>query len=140
MPTPKLTNEIIIAAITGFESQKTKIAAQIAELKAMLPGGSTQIAATLEPTTAKRKRRKMSAAGRKAISEATKERWAAFHAAQQTSEQPAPKKAARKSAKKTARKKVAVKKSATKKVAVKKSAAKKAAPVGAQAATGTAAQ
>jgi hypothetical protein len=37
----------------------------------------------------------MSAAGRKAISEATKKRWAAFHAAQRTPEQPAPKKAAR---------------------------------------------
>ena len=75
MPTPKLTNEIITAAILGFESQKTKIDAQIAELRAMLPGGSTQTAATPEPT--KRKRRKMSAAGRKAISEATKKRWAA---------------------------------------------------------------
>ena len=32
MPAPKLTNEIIIAAIAGFESQKTRIDAQIAEL------------------------------------------------------------------------------------------------------------
>ena len=37
MPT-KLTAEIIIAAITGFESQKTKIDAQVAELRAMLSG------------------------------------------------------------------------------------------------------
>jgi len=118
MPKLKLTAEIINAAILGFESQKTKIDAQIAELRAMLPGGTTQTAATPEPT--KRKRRKMSAAGRKAISEATKKRWAAFHAAQQASEQPAPKKAARKIAKKTARKKAAVKKAVPKKVAVKK--------------------
>ena len=60
MPTPKLTNEIITAAILGFESQKTKIDVKIAELKAMLPGGSTQTAATLEPP--KRKRKKFSAA------------------------------------------------------------------------------
>ena len=133
MPTPKLTNEIITAAILGFEQQKRQIDTKIGELRAMLPGGTTQTAATPEPT--KRKRRKMSAAGRKAISEATKKRWAAFHAAQ--SEQPAPKKAARKSAKKTSRKQSAVKKAVTKKVAVKKSAAKKTAPTAAQGATET---
>jgi len=105
MPTPKLTPEIINAAILGFESQKTKIDAQIAELRALLSGGPAASSAAAQPT--KPKRRKMSAAGRKAISEATKKRWAAFHAAQQASEQPAPKKSARKSAKKTARKKAA---------------------------------
>jgi hypothetical protein len=116
MPT-KLTPEIINAAIVGFEQQQLRIDTQIAELRAMLSGGPTEPAATSEP--AKRKRRKISAAGRKAISEATKKRWAAFHAAQQASEQPAPKKAARKSAKKTARKKAAVKKAAVKKAATK---------------------
>jgi hypothetical protein len=125
MPTPRLTNEIITAAIDGYEFQKTRIDAKIAELRAMLSGGPTEPATT--PAPAKRKRRKMSAAGRKAISEATKKRWAAFHAAQQASEQPALKKAARKSAKKTARKKAAVKKAVTKKGAVKKMAAKKSA-------------
>ena len=134
MPTPRLTNEIITAAIQGFEFQKTSIDGKIAELKALLPGGSAETA-TLVPT--KRKRRKMSAAGRKAISEATNKRWAAFHAAKQASEQPAPKKAARKSAKKTARKKAAVKKSVTNKLAVKKSAAKKTAPAAAPGAAET---
>ena len=43
MPTPKLTPEIITAAIAGFEQQKTRIDAQIAELRAMLPGGRTEI-------------------------------------------------------------------------------------------------
>lgn len=138
MPTQKLTAEIINAAILGFEQQKRQIDTKIAELRAMLPGGTTQTAATPEPT--KRKRRKMSAAGRKAISEATKRRWAAFHAAQQASEQPAPKKAARKSAKKTASKKAAVKQAVTKKVAVKKSAAKKTATAATPAATEAAGQ
>jgi hypothetical protein len=123
MPTQKLTAEIITAAIEGFESQKRRIDDQIAELRALLPGGTAEIAATPEPAT--RKRRKMSAAGRKAVSEATKKRWAAFHAAQQAPEQPAPTKAARKIAKKTAPKKAAVKKAVTKNVAVKKSAARK---------------
>jgi hypothetical protein len=127
MPT-KLTPEIITAAILGFEQQKRQIDTKIGELRAMLPGGPATSAAP-EPT--KRKRRKMSAAGRKAISEATKKRWAAFHAAQQASEQPAPKKAVRKSAKKTARKKAAVKKAAPKKATAKK-AAKKTAPAAAQ--------
>src|ERR1035441_8629224 len=135
MPT-KLTPEIITAAILGFEQQKRQIDTKIGELRAMLPGGPATSAA---PKPSKRKRRKMSAAGRKAISDATKKRWAAFHSAQQASEQPAPKKAARKNGKKPPRKKVAVKKAVTKKVAMKKSAAKKTAPAPTQAGTETAA-
>jgi hypothetical protein len=135
MPTPKLTPEIITAAILGFEQQKRRIDGQIAELRAMLSGATTQTTATPEP--AKRKRRKMSAAGRKAISEATKKRWAAFHAAQEASEQPALKKAARKNANKTDRKKSAVKKAVVKKVVAKKAASKKTAPVSVAGATGT---
>lgn len=69
---PKLTNEIITAAILGFEEQKHKLDAQIAELRAHLPGGTEP---TSEPT--KRPRRKMSAAGRRAIAEAQRKRWAA---------------------------------------------------------------
>jgi hypothetical protein len=45
MPT-KLTHEIIVAAIEGYESQKKRIDVQIAELRAMLPGGS---AAKVDP-------------------------------------------------------------------------------------------
>jgi hypothetical protein len=85
MPTPKLTNEIIIAAITGFESQKVKIDAQIAELKAMLPGGSTGTVASPEPV--KRKRKKFSAAARKRMKEAQQRRWAKIRG---ESESPAP--------------------------------------------------
>ena len=61
--------EIIEAAIYGFEAQKQRIDAQITELRGMLEG-STETAAT----TAKRG---MSAAGRKAIAEAQRKRWAA---------------------------------------------------------------
>ena len=74
MPTHKLTPEIITAAILGFEEQKLRIDAQIAELRAMLPGGPTATAATTE--SPKGKRRKMSAAARKRIGDAQRKRWA----------------------------------------------------------------
>lgn len=73
MPTHKLTTEIITAAILGFEAQKHKLDTQIAELRALLsPADST---AAVEP--ARRPRKKMSAAGRKAIAAAQRKRWAA---------------------------------------------------------------
>lgn len=74
MPTSKLTAEILIAAIEGFERQKLRIGAQIAELRAMLPGGRVEPTAT--PEAPQRKRRKMSAAARKRIGDAQRKRWA----------------------------------------------------------------
>lgn len=74
MPTPKLTNAIINAAIHGFEEQKSRIDAQIADLRAMLSGDGAVPAVTTE--SSERPRRKMSAAGRKAIAEAQRKRWA----------------------------------------------------------------
>ena len=74
MPTQKFTKEIVNAAILGFEEQKKGINARIAELRAMLSGG------TAEGTTTgltRRPRRKMSAAARKAIGDAQRKRWAA---------------------------------------------------------------
>jgi hypothetical protein len=131
MPT-KLTPEIINAAILGFEEQKKRIDTALAELRAMLSGGpakpTAKPAATSEQT--KPKRRKMSAAGRKAISEATKKRWAAVHAAKEavTTEPTAPQEA---KPEKVASKKAVVKAPSTR--AAKKSAAKKTAPATAQA-------
>src|ERR1035438_7508065 len=89
MPIPKLTAEIITAAILGFEQQKRQIDTKIGELRAMLPGGPAENAATPEPT--KRKRRKMSAAGRKAIAEAQRKRWAASKKADEPTPTEAPK-------------------------------------------------
>jgi len=73
MPT-KLDHEVLAAAIEGFEAQKKHIDSQIAEIRQILSGGSPEPAATPEPG---RKRRKMSAAGRKRIAEAQRKRWAA---------------------------------------------------------------
>jgi len=67
MPT-KLTHEIITAAILGFEEQKRHIDTKIAELRAVLSGGRSETASSLEAP--KRKRRKMSAAARARIAEA----------------------------------------------------------------------
>ena len=103
MTTHKLTPEIINAAILGFEEQKRHISTQITELRAMLLGGPTEPVATPE---APKPKRKLSAAGRRAIATATKKRWAAFHAAKKKAEKPAmakkaaPKKASRKVVKK----------------------------------------
>ena len=68
MPTQRLTNEIITAAIEGFEAQKQRIDGQIAELRSILTGGVTETAATLEGTP--RKRGKFSDATRLRMKEA----------------------------------------------------------------------
>src|ERR1035437_3191594 len=73
MPTHKLTPEIITAAVEGFEQQKRRIDAQIAELRAMLTGTLTATAATPEVPRGKRR---MSAAARKRIGDAQRKRWA----------------------------------------------------------------
>jgi hypothetical protein len=73
MATHKLTNEIIEAAIAGFEAQKHKLDERIAELRQLMAGESPAPEATVAPG---RKRRKMSAAGRKRIAEAQRKRWA----------------------------------------------------------------
>ena len=73
MPT-KLNNDILAAAIEGFEAQKKRIDAQIAELRQLMTGGSSE--PSLAPESM-RKRRKMSAAARKRIGDAQRKRWAA---------------------------------------------------------------
>jgi len=73
MPT-KLDNDILAAAIEGFEDRKKQIDAQIAEIRQLLTGGRAEPAAKPE---AGRKRRKVSAAGRKRMAEAQRKRWAA---------------------------------------------------------------
>ena len=126
MPTQKFNAAILLAAIEGFEQQKVHIDAQIAELRAMLPG---QPAVTPEAPIAKR--RPMSAAARKRIGDAQRKRWAASTTAPVTPEASKPKRrlsAAGKAAIVAAlRKRWADKKAApvaAKKVAIKKRAKK----------------
>ena len=94
MPTPKFTHEIITAAIVGFEEQKRRLDLQISELRAMLTGAPVAPPAAA-PKPAKRGRRKMSAAGRKAIAEGQRKRWATAKV-QPKAETPAPAKPKRK--------------------------------------------
>jgi len=77
MPTT-FDNEILAAAIEGFEAQKTRLDARIAEIRQKL-GGSASSKASVPAATPEtgRKRRKMSAAARKRIADAQKKRWAA---------------------------------------------------------------
>jgi hypothetical protein len=70
----KLSPEIITAAIEGFEAQKRRIDEQIGELRAMLNGGQPKA----DGAPQKGKRRTISAAGRKRIAEAQRQRWAAL--------------------------------------------------------------
>ena len=147
MPTKTLTPEILTAAIEGFEQQKLRIDAQIAELRAMLSGGRAEPAAT--PEVPKGKRRKMSAAARKRIGDAQRKRWAeskkpAATAPQAVAAPEAPKRKMSAAGKraiseatkkrwaefhaaKAAEKPVVAKKGAAKKAITKKSVAKKAA-------------
>jgi hypothetical protein len=74
MRTQKFSFEILPAAIEGFEQQKTRIDAQIDELRALLSAGRTESATT--PEAPKGKRRMMSAAARKRIGDAQRKRWA----------------------------------------------------------------
>jgi hypothetical protein len=72
MPT-KPTNEILMAALAGFEEQKNRIDAKISELRLVLNGASPDGA----PPEASKPRRKMSAAARQRIAAAQRKRWAA---------------------------------------------------------------
>src|SRR5438094_729659 len=70
----KLTPDIITAAIAGFEVQKQRIDARIAEIRQMLDGGSTGPAVT--PSETGKRKRRFSAASRRKMASAQKARWA----------------------------------------------------------------
>jgi hypothetical protein len=142
MPIQRFTPEIITAAILGFEEQKRHIDSKIAELRAMLPGGPGETAATPEAPTPKR--RKFSAAARRRMREAQQRRWASIRgesepSAPATPEAPKPKRklsaAGRKAIQDAVRRRWAQKRAgaaksqpvSTKKTARKKAATKKAA-------------
>lgn len=77
----KLSNDLISAAIEGFEAQKRRLDEQIRELRAMLPSNGARAGAsvgTAAPSRGPRKRRRMSADARRRIAEAQRKRWAAI--------------------------------------------------------------
>jgi hypothetical protein len=85
----KLSNEVILAAIEGFQSQKKQIDTQIAELRQMLNGQRPESAT--DTVTPVRKRRKFSAASRRKMREAQQRRWAAIRGEKTTPSAPATK-------------------------------------------------
>jgi len=85
MPTNKLKSEIISAAIEGYETQKSRIDAQIAELRAMLSGSS---AASNAAGAAPPQKRKISAAARRRMAKAQRARWARIKAGAKTAAAP----------------------------------------------------
>ena len=125
MPTPKLTNELVIAAIKGFEEQKRDIDAQIAELHAFLSGEPSEPALT--PAAEKPARRKVSLAGRKAMAEAQRKRWAAAKGISEpkASAAPTPKPATKKKRKLSAAGRAAIIAATKKMWDAKRAAAKK---------------
>ena len=77
MPTTKLTSELITAAIEGYQTQRSRIDAQIAQLRAMLSGGP---AASDAAGKAPARKRKISAAARHRMAMAQRARWARIKA------------------------------------------------------------
>lgn len=75
MASSHLNHEILSAAIQGMEERKRKIDLQLAELRAMLTSNRKKSPPSGPENTLKRGR--MSAAGRAAIAEAQRRRWAA---------------------------------------------------------------
>jgi hypothetical protein len=75
MPKTKVNPELLRMALAGYEAEKLKIDERIREVRGLLDGGTKPSSTAPEPTP-KRKRRKMSAAARKRIGDATRKRWA----------------------------------------------------------------
>jgi hypothetical protein len=73
----KLSDDLISAALEGFEAQKRRLDEQIRELRGMLGSNGAKSA---EPATVQRgrKRRRMSADARRRIAEAQRKRWASL--------------------------------------------------------------
>jgi hypothetical protein len=75
----KLNPSILEAALAGLEAQREHVVEQIALVRRMLGQGARPgVATTTEESTARAKRRRMSAAGRKRIAEAARKRWAEY--------------------------------------------------------------
>jgi hypothetical protein len=77
-----ISQEMLTAALEGLELQRSRVEEQIANVRSMLGikkrGRALKNAAPQDAPKSARKRRKMSAAARKRIGDATRKRWAAL--------------------------------------------------------------
>jgi hypothetical protein len=71
-----MDDNILRAALIGYQSELDRIARAIGDIRARLGGGGNSPTRFTEPA---KKRWNMSAAARKRIGAAQKKRWAAFH-------------------------------------------------------------
>jgi hypothetical protein len=90
MPTPALTRDILLASLAGFQLDKQRIDAKIAEVQAMLDGGSPGKTPPLSEEKPKKGRRRRSAAVRKRMADGQKARWAKIKAESEPSSTPTP--------------------------------------------------
>ena len=120
----KLTAEIIVAAIEGFESQKRRIDSRIDELRQLLDGDRTESATT---SVSPARKRKVSAAGRRKMAAAQKARWARIKAEAEPASSPAAAKPEKQKRKLSAagRKAISEQSTVAKKAAAKKTAGKR---------------
>ena len=89
--------ELLVAALTGYQHQRSEIEAKMAELRRQL--GSRAVRAAVDGSDGVRpaqKKRTMSAAARKRIAAAQRKRWAVYKKAKNQSAVPAAKPAKRK--------------------------------------------
>ena len=80
MPQPKLSDDILAAALEGFEAQKTRIETKIAEIRGLL-GGTAVSSDTAKP------KRKVSASARRRMARAQKLRWKKIKQTSETSQE-----------------------------------------------------
>jgi hypothetical protein len=121
-----LTAEIINAAIEGFESQKRRIDSQIDELRQLLKGDRTEVAADSQPPA---RNRKVTAAARRRMAEAQKARWAKVRGEVSPPSQVAPPEAPKRKRRLSAAGRKAISEAAKQRWALKRAAAQTARPV-----------
>jgi len=126
MPLSKQQRSIYEFALKHLESDRARLDNMITEIRYQLPNAPTAAVSTTTASlevapTKTRKKRTMSASARKRIAAAQKQRWAAYHKAQEKPEdttEPTTKAVVKKATKK-APKKATAKKTAAKKAAKK---------------------
>ena len=79
----QIDTEVLEMALVGFQAKRAEVLRAMAEIEQQLGGARRTVPATVvasEPGSVSRPKRKLSAAGKRAIQEAVKRRWATFHA------------------------------------------------------------
>ena len=69
-------SRLLELALKGLEAERQRIDEEISDIRQQLDGGGRKPAAQTQAAAAPRKKNRLSAAGRKAISDALKRRWA----------------------------------------------------------------